>query len=273
MQGRILATLALALVGTSCISLADGDCRYTAPRDAAIAVEGATRVRVIARAGSLRIDGRPGLGEVRASGTACASRESLLDDVKLVARRSGDEVVLEVRLPRSSGWSARTGLDLTVEVPDNLPLEVDDSSGSIEIENVGPLRLEDGSGDIWVEGVGGDLTLVDGSGSIDVAGVRGNAQVEDGSGGIELSRIDGRVEIEDGSGAIDVRQVGRDVIIDDDGSGDIDVADVQGSFLVRDDGSGDIVASDIGGDFTVESGGSGRIRHYRVGGRVSVPAD
>jgi hypothetical protein len=270
---RALSTTAfvIALLATGCMGWAE-DCRYTAPRDAEIATDGASRIRIVAGAGSLRIDGRPGAERVSATGTACASRQDLLDDVELITRRSGDEIVVETRFPEGR-WSEQMRLDLVVEVPDSLPLDVHDTSGSTEVRKVGSLRLEDGSGSIWIEDVAGDATIVDGSGSLTVAGVGGDLRIEDGSGGIDVSRVDGGVEIEDGSGEIEVRNVGHDVVIDEDGSGGIDVSGVEGSFLVRDDGSGSIDASDVRGDFTVEHDGSGSIRHDRIGGRVSVPAE
>lgn len=265
-------SFALAVLAAGCVGWAE-ECRFTAPRDAEIAVDGARAVRVQAGAGSLRIDGRPGLTRVTATGTACASRESLLDEIELVARRAGDDVVIEARFPEARGWSARMGLDLVIEVPDDLPLEVEDSSGSVEIAGVASLRLEDGSGSIWIDGVAGDVTLVDGSGEIDVARVGGDLLIEDGSGEIDVSEVEGGVEIEDGSGEIDVRGVGRDVVIEDDGSGGIRVSQVQGSFVVRDDGSGSIDATDVQGDFIVERDGSGSVRHDRIGGRISVPPE
>lgn len=265
-------SIAGALLTAGCVSWAE-ECRFTAPRDAAIDLDGARAVRVLAGAGSLRIDGRPGLTRVTATGTACASREGLLDDVELVARRAGGDVVIEARFPEARGWSAQMRLDLVIEVPDSLPLEVDDSSGSVEIADVASLRLEDGSGSIWIEGVAGDVTLVDGSGEIDVSRVGGDLVIEDGSGEIEVAGVEGGVEIEDGSGEIDVRDVGRDVVVEEDGSGGIRVSQVRGNFVVRDDGSGSIDASDVQGDFIVERDGSGSIRHDRIGGRVSVPRE
>lgn len=268
-------TFAAALLAAGCVSWAE-ECSFTEPRDAEIAVEGARRVRVIAGAGSLRIDGRPGLDRVAATGTACASRESLLPEIELLTRRSGDEVIIEARFPAERDWVGRSEqmrLDLAVEVPDSLPLEVEDSSGSVEIAGVHALRLDDSSGSIWVEGVSGDVTIVDGSGSIEAARIGGNLRIEDGSGEIRVADVTGSVEIEDGSGGIDVRTVGRDVVIEEDGSGGIVVSEVTGNLLVRDDGSGGIDATDVRGDFTVEQDGSGSIRHDRVGGRVSVPEE
>lgn len=242
--------LALALIAAGCSrNGVDFDsCDHTAAREATIAVGDASSVRVIARAGSLRIDGSPGLFEVKARGTACASSQDRLDDVELIARRSGREILIEARIPEN-----RAFMDIVIEMPDSLAIDVNDSSGDLEVRNVRALELEDGSGDIVVETVIGDLTI------------------KDGSGGIQVSKVGGNVRIEDGSNDILVSDVFGDVIIEEDGSGNIVVFDVQGSFIVREDGSGDIEASDIFGDFAVEHDGSGSIEHENIGGRVSLP--
>jgi hypothetical protein len=204
-------------------------------RFATLEVGDATRVRVRARAGSLRIEGHPGLGELRASGTAYAGSVADLEHVALTVRRVGTDLVVETD---TGGWSdGWRRFDLVVEVPDSLPLEVDDESGGIEIYDVAAVELRDGSGSIDIERVAGDVRVVDGSGGIDIRAVRGTVVIE-----------------ADGSGSIDITDVGRDVIVEEDGSGGINV-------------------SDVGGDFVVDRDGSGGVRHQGVRGRVDVPSD
>lgn len=260
----------LALLTTGCVSWAE-ECRFTAPRDAEVALDGAAAVQVAAGPGSLRIDGRPGRDRITVSGTACASEESLLDEIELVTRRSGDTLIIEARFPEGRNRYEQVGLDLVIEVPDSLPLEVDDTSGPAEIAGVASLRMTDGSGPLWIDGVAGDVAVVDSSGELEISRVGGEVTIEDSSGEIVVQAVGGNIEIEDSSGGIDVRDAGRDVIIKQDSSGDIRVSGVAGDFLVRDDGSGGIDASDVQGDFTVERDGSGGIRHDRIGGRVSLP--
>ncbi len=207
-------------------------CDLTAPRSADLAVGDATQVTVRARAGSLRIEGRPGLTSVQASGTACAGTADDLDRIELTATRSGSAILIEAHTADTVGQ-----LDLLLEVPDTLPLEIDDTSGGVTIADVAAVDLSDNSGGIDIAGVAGDVRVRDGSGGIDISGVGGSVIIED-----------------DGSGSIDITAVGRDVIVEDDGSGSIDVADVGGDFIVRD-------------------GGSGSVRHNGVAGRVDVGSD
>lgn len=192
------ATLAIAVLAASTLAcqvvIAD-DCDQTAPREATLDAAGATRVVVEVGAGSLDVRGAAGAGELRAHGTACASSSAVLDDVRLVAERRGDTLYVKTEFPRS--WNGQARLDLEIDLPAGLAVEVDDGSGSIAVRGVASLRIEDGSGSIDISGVGGSVLIrSDGSGSIRVADVRGDFTVErDGSGGIHYSGVDGEVSI------------------------------------------------------------------------------
>ena len=230
---------------------------YTSPRSGSADARGVTLVDVRARAGTLEIKGVEGLKEVRAKGTARANDEDYLDEIKLRVERHGNRVSVIVDIPERnhSMWNnnVNRGLDLIVEVPKGMDLDVEDSSGELEISNVGALDLDDSSGDIQVDNVGGPLRIEDSSGEIRVTNVRGDVRVDDSSGDINIRDVTGRV------------------VIDDDSSGDIDITDVSGSVEIDNDSSGDIDVRRVGGDFTVAHDGSGSIRHSGIKGEVSVP--
>ncbi len=232
---------------------------YTSPRNATVDARGARSVNIDAAAGILRVEGQPGLGEVRVRGTARASRESWLKDVKLVAERRGDVVCIKVDIPNNDsgffdGWNnSYRGLDLVIEVPTTLRLDVSDGSGEAEFKNTGAIDLEDGSG------------------TIDIRGARGNVTIRDGSGSINIDGVEGAVKVTDGSGEIQARNVTGDFTVEEDGSGSIDVSGVGGTMRVESDGSGSIDVDRVAGDFVVNSDGSGSIRHATVKGSVKIP--
>jgi len=247
---KIRSILIAATVVVVAIPVLADDCDYTAKRQVSVSLDGATSVRVIARAGSLEVHGKSGLNEVRASGTACTSRSSLLDDIQLEGRKSGSEIVIEADIPNTFaiGWSPTKRLDFVVDVPEGMDVSIDDSSGSMEVDGVGACRIDDSSGSIEVRSVKGLLDIRDSSGDIDIDDVDGDIRLNDGSGGIDVRRVTGTVTVEDdGSGSIDIRDVGGSVIVDDDGSGSIRVSDVKGDFIVRNDGSGGIHFDHVGG--------------------------
>ena len=230
----------LALATSACCAttaLAQRDADYTAPRQASASTAGARRILVAAGAGSLRIEGKRGLTEVRARGTAYASSRSLLEEIKLTAVRRGDVVEVRTEIPErhERQWDDyQAGIDLVVEVPDSLALDVEDGSGGLEIRNVGRLDVRDGSGEMIIEHVGGALTIRDGSGTIRVDDVRGAVEIpSDGSGSIEISRVAGSVHVDSkGSGSIDVDDVAGSFTVDNKGSGGVNYRNVKGAVQV-----------------------------------------
>ena len=248
---------ALALVASASAARAQHiGPRYTDPRSATVDAEGARSIFVEARAGLLRIQGRSGISSVRVTATAFASRREWLDDIRLVARREGDEVRIVADVPEvhgpSFGDNAR-GLDLIIEVPNTIPLEVEDGSGEAEVRGVAELEMTDGSGELTIDDIGGPVRVIDGSGELEIRNVRGDVWVRDGSGEIRI------------------RDVTGSLVVDDDGSGEINADGIRGSVRVVEDGSGSIHVGDVGGDFIVEHDGSGSISFDNVKGSVRVP--
>lgn len=232
---------------------------YESPRNANVPVGGARSVRVDAAAGSLRIEGHAGRTDVRVRGTARSVRRDRLDNIKLIAERRGDEIYIKAEMPETDSRDWRVfsngpiqALDLVIEVPTTMSLDVDDGSGEAVFLNTGALRLEDGSG------------------SVEVRGARGNVEINDGSGNVDLDGIEGNVEISDGSGEISVKNVTGDVVIPDDGSGGIDISGVGGTVRIS-DSSGNIKVGRVAGDLVVDSDGSGGIRYTDVKGQVRIP--
>jgi DUF4097 and DUF4098 domain-containing protein YvlB len=229
---------------------------FTAPRSARVNAAGARMARIEARAGSLRIEGRAGLTEIQARGTARASSRDLLERTRLIAERRGDVAYIVVETPEMRGdWGhdEYAALDLIVEVPKTLALDVEDRSGELEIRGVGQLDLVDHSGDATIEDVGGRLRVRDGSGELRIRDVRGDVTLEDGSGSVRLHTIRGSVTV------------------DRDGSGGFDAEDVTGSVRIDAKGSGSVDVARVGGDFTVGRKGTGSIDYRDVRGRVEVP--
>jgi hypothetical protein len=128
---------------------------------------------------------------VRVQGTARASIRSLLTDIKVEVVREGNEIHVRAVLPEHRDccdWNDEAMLDLVIETPATLALDVDDTSGDMTIESVAAkVRIENTSGDIHVRDAGGDVWIRDTSGGIDVRGVKGSVDIdEDSSGEIEV---------------------------------------------------------------------------------------
>lgn len=258
-----------AVTGLGCQVVIADDCDKTAPREAELDATGAERLIIKVGAGSLDVRGEDGLGRVVATGTACASSEGYLEDIRLKADRRGDDLYLEAEYP--SNVRGNAALDLVVEAPADLPIEIDDGSGSISVVSVASLEIEDGSGSIEIRDVRGDLEIDDGSGEIEVLGVGGKVSIEDGSGTIDVTGVGGGVWVSDGSGEITLKDIDGDVLIDEDGSGGIEITGVGQSVVIDEDGSGSIIVRDVEGDFTLRRDGSGSVSVDNVRGSVSIP--
>ena len=231
---------------------------YTAPRNAVVDAAGARAVEVEAAAGSLRVEGKAGLRQVQVTGTARASSQQFLNQIKLIAERRGDVIFIKADIP-DHNWNSgfrdnySASLDLVIQVPQGINAEVSDGSGEAKVLNVGSLEAADGSGDFSVDGAAGSVRITDGSGQLTIANVGGDVTVSDGSGEIEVRNVTGSFTVES------------------DGSGGIYATDVRGSVVVEHDGSGEIEMNKVGRDFRVESKGSGSIDYSGVSGQVDVP--
>jgi len=251
---RILVLLAVLAAG----SAHAWDCKYEKDLDVSLDLADSEKLTVAAAAGDLEIVGHAGTTEARVRGKVCASEEKWLDQAKLITD-DGRDAGITVSLPDAgNGWSW-TGsqyvyMDLKIDVPATVALDIRDSSGDVEIEGTGAVTLKDSSGDIDIENVTGDVVLEDSSGDIDLLAITGNVLVrQDSSGDIDGRRIEGAVRVEK------------------DSSGDIRFEQVRDDFVVERDSSGDIVADTIGGDFRVVKDGSGEIRSSDVTGSVDIP--
>jgi hypothetical protein len=230
---------------------------YTAPRNAVVDAAGARTVEVDAAGGTLRVEGKPGLRQVQVTGTARASSQRLLNQIKLIAERRGDLVFIKADMPENYGWRDdgdwSVALDLVIQVPQGINTDISDGSGDTKIFNVGAIEASDGSGDFSVDGAAGSV------------------RIKDGSGNLTIENVGGDVAVSDGSGEINVRNVSGSFTVESDGSGGIYATDVRGSVIVQSDGSGGIDVNKVGKDFRVNHKGSGSIDYSSVTGTVDIP--
>lgn len=295
MYKNLIALLACAF---PLCALADDDCRYRADRSAEASVDGISRIAVVAGAGELKIEGVSERRNVQITGVACAARESALEHLQVDVERDGDVLKITTRHPSfglaPGRWFADSSrIDLSIQVPVGMALDVQDGSGALRVLNVGALTIRDDSGPLHVEHIRGDVQITDGSGEITIVDIQGPVRVSDGSGEIAIEKIMGEVAIvNDGSGAIRIADVEGSVTIGNDGSGEIDIERVSGSVRIEEDGSGDIrvstvrhdvsigtdgsgsiVVENVDGDFEVRNPGSGGVRHERIGGKVRLAGE
>lgn len=296
MRKSIVLFAGAALAAASfCVAGAE-PCRYSAPRNAEIDAAGLKLLSVEIGPDTLTIQGRPGLKKIVVHGTACASNEKWLQDIKIESGRQGDTASVVARdgnrgITFSLFGDSYAYLKLDVRVPQSLAVKLTEGSGDADAGNLAALEARLGSGDLKVNGVTGEFALSVGSGDVvasdvgslaissvgsgdvRVDGVRRDAHAGSvGSGDLGLRNVKGKVSIGSvSSGDLKLADVGADVTVGSVGSGDVDIMRAGGNVRIDSVGSGDVDASDVGGDLDVGSMGSGDIRHHGVKGKVSIP--
>ena len=135
-------------------------CRFTEERSATVPASSAKSLNVEADAGFLHIVGKPDLTEVRVQGTACADKESMLKEIRLTTDTQGDTIVVRGILPDGWGIVGNRYLDMTLEVPEGLALDVRDDSGETSIKGVASATVRDDSGDLEVSDIKGDVEII-----------------------------------------------------------------------------------------------------------------
>jgi len=196
-NSRLMMSLGLVTALASPVMAEPTDCPESAMRSRSIDADGVRQIFIEARAGSLTVEGSKEIMIVRAEGKACAHDEQLLEEIQLVVERRGRDIHIVTEIPNRdwSFWKQSPSLDLSVELPRNVKLIVEDGSGATIIRGVQELRLRDGSGAITVEDIDGNVEIEDGSGAISIDDVGGSLELEDGSGGLTIEDVRGTVRV------------------------------------------------------------------------------
>ena len=232
------------------------DCKYEKKIEKTLDLSKSELLSITATAGELEVVGVAGTGEATIHGRVCASKEAWLEQSDIYTT-SGKHAEISADLPDAGDWSFGNTylmLDMHIEVPEDLALDIKDSSGDMLLKNIAAVQIKDSSGDIEVEAARGTVSVNDSSGEIVIEGAEGDVTIES-----------------DSSGDISATDINGSVLVVSDSSGDIDVSRVSENFVVESDSSGDISASDVGGDFRVLKDGSGGIRMNGVKGEIQIP--
>ena len=252
---RIVIIMILLCLTTSFSLAFAGDCEYSRTIEKNVELKGVSKIFVEAGAGSLNIAGEPGVKHIQINAELCASDEEVLAKMDVLSEMGSGQARIETGFPTRSLFNDdyRAQINLSLTVPVNAVLDVEDSSGEASISNVAELKITDSSGSLDIKEIAGDLDVRDSSGALTIKEVGGDVQITDSSGGIYVTDIKQSLIVRaDSSGEIEAKHIGKDVLIMRDSSGSIEV-------------------KDVGGNFTVERDGSGGIRYKNVVGQVSIP--
>ncbi|MGI2133635.1 hypothetical protein ACRN93_20200 [Shewanella baltica] len=198
-------------------------------------------------AGSLEIIGVEGLTQIKLVADIYSNDDS---KVILTLEKKANKAKLKADFEQSGFNNYSPYIDLKLQVPANLALDIDDGSGAILISKMtADINVKDGSGELIING-GNNVSIDDGSGDIEVSQINGSLTIDDGSGAIKVTDVRGNIAIDDGSGNIEVANVQSPVTITD-GSGDINVFNTKGLTILA-AGSGDVKFNKIDGPVSME---------------------
>ena len=165
------------------------------------------------------------------------------DNYEIIYREDGDRIKVWIERPNNI-WRNIEGL-LHFDVPENVVVMVDNSSGNIEAEDLksNEITLEASSGNITTRNMKGILSLRCSSGNITLSNQNGNATIRASSGNLKIDEMKGDLEAHASSGNITIYEVIGDVEADCS-SGNIKLGDIEGRLKVE-SSSGNIRGEDI----------------------------
>jgi len=251
--------IVVALLFAPMSAFASSHCNFSAPRNLQADLTGVRAVRIEVNSHDLHLKGVVGTPGLNASGRACASDQSALDGLQITQRREGDQLLLELGGNSHSSFkllgSSYTYLEITMQLPPNVPVTVNVGSGDADVTGLQQLQGQVGSGDLTVSQLTGKFGASVGSGDINASDI----------GSLDLGSV--------GSGDFNARGIKGDARIGSIGSGDVDLRDVGGNVHADTLGSGDLKVGNVAGDFSLGAKGSGDVSHSGVKGKLSVPRD
>jgi hypothetical protein len=254
---RRLFTAALLLAPFA--AFAATPCKYEAPRNLQLDLAGVRAVQIEVHSQDMHLTGSASARGLALTGRACASEKAALDDLQVTQRREGDQLLLDIggdnHFSLNLFGNAYANLEVTVQLPSNLPVTLDVGSGDADVSGVQQLQSNVGSGDLHVRQIAGKFSSSVGSGDVNAIDIGSLALGSVGSGDFKAVGIKGDA----GVGSI--------------GSGDVELRNVGGNVHADTLGSGDLTVAEVGGDFSLGAKGSGDVNHSGVKGKTSVPHD
>lgn len=187
-------------------------------------------------------------------------------DVKIRHNVSGGTLRVWIDRPNSLR-NVRGKLELNV--PTNTNVDVDNSSGSVYVSNLGQViaKLKTSSGSIKAQKIDSDLNASASSGSISLADITGDVRSTTSSGGQKHAGIGGSLKAKASSGSIKVESVGGEAEVTTS-SGSQSINSI-GNNLYAQASSGSVKISDVRGDVKASTS-SGGLSLSSVTGAVNL---
>ena len=150
-------------------------CKFEAPRNLQLDLTGVRAVQIEVHSQDVHLVGRDSSKGLTLTGKACASDQATLDHLQVTQRREGDQLLIDIggdnHVPLTLFGSSYANLDVSVQLPANLPVNVSVGSGDATVSGVRQLQGQVGSGDLHVSHVAEKFSASVGSGDIDASDI------------------------------------------------------------------------------------------------------
>lgn len=205
------------------------------------------------------------IGSVDFKGELKANKKR--DDIKIKYQQKGS--VLEVWIERPNSLQGSFDGVLDFKVPVNTNVDVDNSSGSIYVGNIGQsiIKLTASSGSIEAERINSDLSTKTSSGSIKVNNISGNVTSTSSSGSQSITKAGADVNAQSSSGRISIEEAQGDVKSKST-SGSQQLGNINGKVSST-ASSGSLKFRDVYGDVTAVTS-SGSIKMNNIKGALQI---
>jgi DUF4097 and DUF4098 domain-containing protein YvlB len=129
------------------------------------------------------------------------------NDVKIDESQSGDNVEVNVRLPRMGFHffgGRHGGVRVDVKVPRELDIDVHTGDGNVDMQPLaGRVRIDTGDGNVSADGVHGTVHMHSGDGHIEGTNLDGSLDVDTGDGRINVRGRFDTLNLKTGDGSIE----------------------------------------------------------------------
>jgi len=212
--------------------------------------------------------------------------EEVADQLKLIVHPEGDVYRVSTNRDELIDVALDFETDLTLMVPLQSKLRVDNHQGEVEIKGIagdqkinntydeilasdidGNLIIESRNSDIVVGDIRGALTVRNAHGNVTVTKVEGELQVDNPYGDVEADDIGGMVRITTKHSSLLLRRIGQDIEVIAPYSR-VGIQEVEGNLRVEASNE-PVEIKDVGGDVIIK-GSNSRVAVQKVKGRVVV---
>ncbi|MBW2271947.1 MAG: DUF4097 family beta strand repeat protein [Deltaproteobacteria bacterium] len=185
-----------------------------------------------------------------------AAAQSMIDEMKLHNRWSGDHLELDVDIPKK--WNRHGRVNLSIRIPTDMRVEVTSANGRMCLEGIrGTVRARSSNGSVSVRDVIGDVQVITANAKVRCSNTCGRLVARSSNGKIELGDHCGSVDASTSNGMIRaaLKEISREGVrlatsngriileLPEEANGDVDIRVENGVIRNSRELSGENVAS------------------------------